>query len=359
MSSHSTSNDARFMRRCVELARGAAGRTAPNPMVGAVITLNGEILAEGFTQPLGQDHAEPNALGKLGGRAPGATMYVSLEPCCHHGRTPPCTEAILKSGIERVVIGMVDPDPRVQGQGIEILRAAGIHVELGVCEDSCRDLNAGFIKAQEQGLPRVWLKTAITLDGHIADFNGTSQWITSPEARREGHRMRDRSDGILVGSGTLLADDPQLTTRLPEGGRDPLRVVIDTHLRIPDGARLFLAGDRLPVIFCGMDAPVRKLPARIIRVAGGAGGLDLRQIMRELVALGVHNLLVEGGGGLSRSLLDQGLVDRLLVFMAPKILAGGRNFVGGAPFGLPDAPCFRFRSTRRVGPDLLLDLELA
>lgn len=359
MSSSSPSIDARFMRRCVELARGAAGRTAPNPMVGAVITLNGEVLAEGFTQPLGEDHAEPNALNKLGGKAPGATLYVSLEPCCHHGRTPPCTEAILRSGIERVVIGMVDPDPRVQGQGIEILRAGGIQVDLGVCKDSCRDLNAGFIKAHEQGLPRVWLKTAVTLDGHIADVNGTSQWITSAEARREGHRMRDRSDGILVGSGTLLADDPQLTTRLPEGGLDPLRVVIDSRLRIPEGARLFQAGDRPPVIFCGVDAPERELPAHIIRVAAGPGGLDLREVMRELVGLGVHNLLVEGGGGISRSLLDQGLVDRLLVFMAPKILAGGRNFVGGAPFALPDAPRFRFRSTRRVGPDLLLDLELA
>jgi len=358
VSSASTDHDARFMRRCVELARGAAGRTAPNPMVGAVITLDGKVIAEGVTQPLGQDHAEPNALGKLGGRAPGATLYVSLEPCCHHGLTPPCTEAILKSGIVRVVIGMVDPDPRVQGQGIEILRAAGIQVELGLCEDSCRDLNAGFIKAQEQGLPRVWLKTAVTLDGHIADAYGTSQWITSPEARREGHRMRDRSDGILVGAGTLISDDPQLTTRLPEGGRDPLRVVIDTHLRIPEGARLFQAGDRPPVVFCGMDAPERKLPARIIRVGAGPGGLDLHEIMRELVTLGVHNLLVEGGGVLSRSLLDQGLVDRLLVFLAPKILAGGVNFVGGAPFALPNAPRFRFRSTRRVGPDLLLDLEL-
>ncbi len=347
------------MRRCVELARGAAGRTAPNPMVGAVIVQDGKVLAEGFTQPLGQDHAEPNALKKLGGRAPGATLYVSLEPCCHHGRTPPCTDAILNSGIARVVIGMVDPDPRVQGQGIQILRAAGIQVDLGVCEDSCRDLNAGFIKAQEQGLPRVWLKTAITLDGHIADTNGTSQWITSAEARREGHRMRDRSDGILVGSGTLLADDPQLTTRLPEGGLDPLRVVLDSRLQISKDARLFQAGDRPPVIFCGAEAPERELPATLIRVGQGPGGLDLRQVMGELVKLGVHNLLVEGGGGLSRSLLDQGLVDRLLVFMAPKILAGGRNFVGGTPFALPDAPRFRFRSTRRVGPDLLLDLELA
>lgn len=350
--------DACFMRRAVELARKAAGRTAPNPMVGAVIVRDGETLAEGFTQPPGQDHAEPNALRKLGMKAPGATMYVSLEPCCHHGRTPPCTNFILESGIERVVIGMVDPDPRVSGEGIRLLRAGGIEVEVGVEEASCRDLNAGFIKAQEQGLPRVWLKSAITLDGKIADHAGTSQWITSPEARREGHRMRDRADGILVGSGTLLADNPQLTTRLPEGGRDPLRVVIDTELRIAPDARILHSGDRPPVLICAHDAPERELPAQVVRVSRTSTGVDLTEALRALVGLGVHNLLVEGGATLSRSLLDQGLVDRLLLFVAPKLLVGGRNFVGGVPFDLPDAPAFRFRSSRRVGPDLLLDLEV-
>lgn len=350
--------DAAFMRRCVELARLGAGRTAPNPMVGAVIVLDGQVLSEGWHKQDGGPHAEVEALRPLGGRAPGATMYVSLEPCCWTGRTPPCTEAILASGITRVVIGMVDPHPKVQGQGIAILRAAGIEVEVGVEQKACRDLNAGFIKAHEQGLPRVWLKAASTLDGRIADHAGQSRWITSPEARREGHRMRDRCDGMLVGSGTLLADDPQLTTRGIEGGRDPLRAVVDTELRCPENARILHSGDRPPVLYCAEDAPQRELPATIVRVPRSPGGLDLDAVLADLVRRDVHNLLVEGGSRMARAMLEQGLVDRLLLFLAPKLLVGGPGFVGGAPYDLPQAPELRLHSSRRVGPDLLLDLEV-
>ncbi len=350
--------DAAFMRRCVELARLGAGRTAPNPMVGALIVRDDQVLSEGWHRQDGGPHAEVEALGPLGGEAPGATMYVSLEPCCWTGRTPPCTEAILSSGIRRVVIGMVDPHPRVQGQGINILRAAGVEVDVGVEEQACRDLNAGFVKAHEQGLPRIWLKAAATLDGRIADHRGTSRWITSPEARREGHRMRDRCDGMLVGSGTLLADDPQLTTRGIDGARDPLRAVVDTNLRCPADARLLQVGDRPPVLYCAEDAPLRDLPATIVRVPRAPGGLDLRAVLRDLCRRDVHNLLVEGGSRLSRALLDQALVDRLLLFLAPKLLVGGPGFVGGAPFDLAQAPSLQLRSSRRVGPDLLLDLEI-
>lgn len=351
--------DHRTMRRAVELARRSAGRTAPNPMVGAVVVQGDQVIAEGRTQPPGQDHAEPHALKQLApGQARGATMYVSLEPCCHHGKTPPCTDYILDAGITRVVVGMVDPDPRVQGNGIRILREAGIQVDVGVEEAVCRDVNAGFIKAHELGLPRVWLKAGMTLDGRIADSQGASQWITSAEARLEGHRMRDRSDGILVGAGTLRADDPQLTTRV-EGGRDPLRAVLDTRLEIPADARLLRSGDRPPVIFCATDAPDRDLPADVVRVPRGPDGLDLTAVLRALVARGVHNLLVEGGGVLHRALLDQGLADRMLLFVAPTLLPGGRPFVAGGPVPLSEAAALRYRSTRRVGPDLLLDLEVA
>jgi diaminohydroxyphosphoribosylaminopyrimidine deaminase/5-amino-6-(5-phosphoribosylamino)uracil reductase len=351
--------DRRTMRRAVELARRSAGRTAPNPMVGAVVVQRDQVIAEGRTQPPGQDHAEPHALKQLApGQAQGATMYVSLEPCCHHGKTPPCTDYILDAGISRVVVGMVDPDPRVQGNGIRILRDAGIRVDVGIEEALCRDVNAGFIKAQELGLPRVWLKAGMTLDGRIADSQGTSQWITSAEARLEGRRMRDRSDGILVGAGTLRADDPQLTTRI-EGGRDPVRAVLDTRLEIPSDARVLHAGDRPPVIFCATDAPERDLPADVVRVPHGPDGLDLNAVLSALVDRGVHNLLVEGGGALHRSLLDQGLADRMLLFVAPMLLPGGRSFVAGAPVALSDAATLRYRGTRRVGPDLLLDLEVA
>ncbi|MCP4807205.1 MAG: bifunctional diaminohydroxyphosphoribosylaminopyrimidine deaminase/5-amino-6-(5-phosphoribosylamino)uracil reductase RibD [Proteobacteria bacterium] len=345
------------MRRAVALAHNGLGRTAPNPTVGAVIVRDGQVLSEGWTSPYGGLHAEANALLPLDGKAPGATMYVSLEPCCWHGKTPPCTDALLNSGIRRVVVGMVDPHPKVQGRGLEILRSAGIEVQVGVEEEACRDLNAGFVKAHEQGRPRVWLKAAATLDGFLADHAGSSRWITSPEARQEGHRMRDRCDAILVGSGTLLADDPALTTRGIEGGRDALRVVIDTNLRCPDEARLLKVGQRPPLIFCAEDAPDRQLPARIVRVPRSEGGLDLAAVLTELCNRHVHNLLVEGGPHISRALLDLGAVDRLQLFLAPKVLAGGSGFLAGGPFDLADAPGFRIRGSRRVGPDLLIDLE--
>jgi diaminohydroxyphosphoribosylaminopyrimidine deaminase / 5-amino-6-(5-phosphoribosylamino)uracil reductase len=351
--------DARWMRRCVELARRGAGRTAPNPMVGALLVRDGEVLAEGWTQPPGQDHAEPDALKKLpDSRAPGATMYVSLEPCCFYGRTPPCTDYLLASGVTRVVVGMVDPHPNVQGEGLRILRNAGIQVDVGVEEAACRDLNAGFVKANEHGLPRVWLKAAATLDGRIADAGGKSRWITGAEARQEGHRMRDRSDAILVGSGTLLADDPALTTRGVEGGRDALRVVLDTELRCPADARLLQVGSAPPVIYCASDAPERELAATIVRVPRTDDGLDLDVILRDLVKRGVHNLLVEGGGRTLHSFLAAGLADRLLLFLAPKVLAGGTHFLEGAPFSLGEGPSFELLHTRRLGQDLLLDLQV-
>ena len=348
-------DDALWMRRAIALAHNGLGRTAPNPTVGAVIVRDGQVLGEGWTAPYGGPHAEVNALRGVDAR--GATMYVSLEPCCWHGKTPPCTDALLASGIERVVVGMVDPHPKVQGRGLEILRAAGIEVDVGTEEEACRDLNAGFIQAHEQGRPRVWLKAAATLDGFLADHAGTSKWITSPEARKEGHRMRDRCDAILVGSGTLIADDPALTTRGIEGGRDALRVVIDTNLRCPEDARILKVGQRPPVLFCARDAPDRQLSARIVRVPRAEGGLDLSAVLGELCKRHVHNVLVEGGPQISRALLDLGAVDRLLLFLAPKLLAGGSGFMAGQPFDLAQAPNFRIRGSRRVGPDLLIDLE--
>lgn len=345
---------AAWIQRTLALARQAEGRTAPNPMVGAIVVRDGVVVAEGYHRAPGEDHAEPAALRKLGFQAEGATLYVNLEPCCHHGRTPPCTDSILQSGIRRVVVGMVDPNPIVAGRGIAMLRDAGVDVEVGVEELACLELNAGYVKAILEGLPQVWLKAAVTLDGRIADANNASRWITGPEARREGHRYRDRLDAVMVGAGTLRADDPALSTRDVDG-RDALPVVLDSALRISENARV-LRGTRRALLYCAPDAPARSLPAEVVRVPRGEGGLDIRAVLRDLASRGVHNVLVEGGARLSRTLLGAQAVDRLLIFVAPKVLGEGPTFVAGPGFALADAPSFRMVHTRTLGDDVLIEL---
>lgn len=349
-------NDAGFMGQALDVARRGAGRTAPNPMVGAVIVADGQVIAEGWTQPPGEAHAEVHALSRLGGRAPGATMYVVLEPCCHYGRTPPCTDAILASGIRRVVVGTVDPFPLVAGKGIARLREAGIEVEVGVREAECRRLNLGFLRAVTQGLPELTLKAALTLDGRIASATGEARWITGPAARDAGHALRDAHDAVLVGVGTVLADDPALTTRLP-GGRDAVPVVLDTALRLPPGAQVLTAG-RPPLVYAAPDAPDRDLgAATVVRVPRGPAGVDVEAVLRDLARRGLHRVLAEGGGTVHRSLLDGGHVDRLELFVAARVLAGGPGFVGGPGFRLADAPHFRFVAGRPLGDDFHLVLE--
>jgi len=324
-------------------------------MVGAVIVRDEKVLAEGWHHAPGLAHGEVDALNKVDGRAPGATMYVNLEPCCHHGRTPPCTDAILASGISRVVVGMVDPDPRVSGEGLRILEDAGLDVVVGVSEDACRRLNAPYLTALGQGRPWVLLKAGITLDGRIASAAGESQWITCLEGRRYAHALRDRLDAVLVGSGTLLADDPSLDTRT-EGGRNAVPVILDTELRCPDDARVLTAGER-PLVFCAEDAPDRALAAELVRVPRVEGGLSLPAVLTELVGRGLHSLLVEGGGQVHRSFLDAGVVDAIELVVAPKILAGGPGWVGGRPFSLAQAPTFAIEEVGRVGRDVRIRLE--
>jgi diaminohydroxyphosphoribosylaminopyrimidine deaminase/5-amino-6-(5-phosphoribosylamino)uracil reductase len=347
--------DEALMARALSVARRAAGRTSPNPMVGAVIARDGAVLAEGWTQPPGQDHAEPHALKQLGGRAEGATMYVTLEPCCHYGRTPPCTDAIVRSGIRRVVVGVVDPYPLVAGRGIEQLRAAGISVDVGVRESECRRMNLGFFRAVAEGLPEVTLKAAVSLDGRIASEAGESRWITGAAARDRGHRLRDTHDAVLVGVGTVLADDCGLDTRI-EGGRSAVPVVLDSSLRTPPTARVLHAGRR-PIVICAEDAPPVELPADIVRVPRGGSGVDLRAALAALVVRGHHRVLVEGGGHVHRSFLDAGLVDRLELFVNGRILAGGPGMVAGPGFGLASAPAFRFVAAEPAGDDLHVSLE--
>lgn len=352
-------NDSTWMDRCLELARRGLGRTAPNPMVGAVIVKDGKTLAEGWHRAPGEAHAEVDAIRSLDGSAEGATMYVNLEPCCHQGRTPPCTEAIIAAGIAKVVVGQVDPDARMQGRGIALLREAGIEVVVGVGEQAARTLNHAYLSATERGRPWVTVKAAITLDGRIADFEGASQWITGPEARADGHRMRNEHDAIMVGAGTLRADNPSLNTRI-EGGRDAVPVLLDTEFGIATDAKVLSAGARAIVFFAKDVAPRPEVDADAVPVSRQEDGrLNLGEVLEELQSRGIHSVLVEGGGLLIRSLLDRNTVDRIELFIAGRVLGGGPGWVGGSPYTLSEAPDFHVVRSDTVGSDLHLVLEHA
>lgn len=346
--------DSHCMGLALAVAQRGAGRTAPNPMVGAVLVRDGAVIAEGWTQPIGQAHAEVHALQRLGGQAQGATLFVVLEPCCHFGRTPPCTDAILAAGITRVVVGTVDPFPLVAGKGIEVLRAGGLTVDVGVREAECQRLNRGFLRAMTVGLPEVTLKAALTLDGRIASERGEARWITGPAARDRGHQLRDTHDAILVGIGTVLADDPALTTRIP-GGRDAVPVILDTRLRTPPNAAVLAAG-RPPLIYT--TSPPRELGAAlVVQVPAGPAGVDLDAVLRDLARRGLHRVLVDGGSRVHRAVIDGDYVDRLELFVNGRVLAGGPGFVGGPGYPLASAPGFRFVAGELVGDDFHLVLE--
>lgn len=362
------SADAQWMNRALDLAEQALGRTAPNPAVGAVVVRDGAVLGEGWTRPAGGRHAEVVALQDCaahGADPQGATMYVTLEPCCHHGRTPPCTDAILAAGVRRVVVGVLDPFPAMQGKGLQQLRDAGVEVELGVDEARCMRQILGFARSVSWGLPEVTSKAAVSADGHIATAQGESQWITGPQARQDGHHLRARHDAILVGIHTVLADDPRLTTRLPSDATqasplDPVPVVLDTHLRCPDAARL-LGSSRRAVLVCGPDAPARTFDhADVVRVALGSDGrVDAEAALRALAERGLHRVLVEGGGEVHRSLFDAGLVDTLHLYVAGVLVPGGRPWMGGGPLGaLADAVRLTLQEVHRLGGDVRLTYHL-
>ncbi len=364
------SQDEQVMRRALRLA--ALGRHAsPNPMVGCVIVApDGRIVGEGYHPQAGQPHAEVFALREAGDLARGATAFVTLEPCAHHGRTPPCADALLQAGIARVVAAMTDPDLRVAGRGLEKLRAGGVDVTVGVGELAARALNAAFLKHRATGLPWVVLKTAMTLDGKIAARTGDSRWITSATSRSAVHRqLRDRCDAVLTGIGTVLADDPALTTRLTHRpGRNPLRVVVDSRCRIPMESQIVrrAAADGKTLIATteAADSGRRQaLEARSCQVlvcaADPAGRVDLRDLMGRLGTRGdVIGVLVEGGGELAAGLFAGELVDRWLAFVAPKVI-GGRDApgpVGGVGLAqMADARAVREWRTRRSGPDFVID----
>jgi len=355
------------MRRALDLAATALGNTAPNPAVGAVLIREGGVIGEGWTQPVGRDHAEAVAVksaGEAGFETAGSTMYVTLEPCCHHGRTPPCTDAILAAGVTRVVVGTMDPFPAMRGKGLQILRDAGVEVRLGVERERCENQIRGFARSLGFGLPEVSSKAAISADGHIATGLGESKWITGPLAREDGHRLRARHDAILAGIGTVLADDPRLTCRLPAvPGRpmptDPVPVILDSSLRVPANARLFQSSRR-PLIFCLDSAPQRDLEADVVRLAADSDGrVPLEAAMRAVADRGLHRVLIEGGGAIHRSALDAGLVDTLHLYVAGVIIPGGTPWVTGPPLGaLGDATRMDLIDVRRVGPDARLSFRL-
>ena len=356
------------MDAALHLARRGLGNAWPNPAVGCVLVKAGRVVGRGWTQPGGRPHAETEALRHAGDLARGATAYVTLEPCSHHGRTPPCCDALIRAGVARVVVAMRDPDARVDGRGLNRLREAGIAVEEGVGEAAARAMQAGFLKRITEGLPLVTLKLASTLDGRIATASGESRWITGPAARRQVHALRARHDAVLVGSGTVLADDPDLTCRIPGMARAPmLRVVADARLRTPPDARLVRTARETPTwLLTGAGhrpaalAPFIEAGVEVVTVRRApGGGLQPRAMLAALAARGVTRVLAECGGALAAALLRAGLVDRLAWFHAPALLGGDARAALDA-LGIARLPAMpRFRVLRRdaAGADTFTEFE--
>lgn len=349
----------RFMRVALREAAKGLGRTSPNPAVGAVLVRNGRVVARGHHAKAGGPHAEVVALRAAGALARGADLYTTLEPCDHYGRTPPCSIAILRAGVRRVLVGSSDPNPLVNGRGIARLRREGVEVIEGVHSRACDALNAHWFRYIRDGRPYVTLKAAVTLDGRIATRAGDARWVSGEAARRWVHRLRDRVDAVLVGAGTARADDPELTARLPgRRGRDPVRVVLDTDLSLPRGLRLFHPRSAAPTIVAHACAGTRRLGpgVELLRCRRGKGGVDLRDLLAKLAARGILHLLVEGGARVHARFLEEGLADRLAVFVAPKI--GGADGVPLAampgPSRMADALVLDEVQVGRIGDDVLV-----
>ena len=359
-------DDRAWMQLAIREAKKGLGRTSPNPCVGAVVVKNNRLIATGFHAKAGTPHAEVHALRAAGAKARGGTIYVTLEPCNHTGRTPPCTQAILAAGIKRVVVGMLDPNPLVSGGGCKTLGAHGVAVTQGVLAEECRSLNRPFSKYITTGLPWVIMKAGMSLDGKLALASGQCAWITNEQSRLQVHRLRDRVDAILIGSETALCDDPALTTRLVGcKGKDPLRVVLDTALRLPPTARMLQQISSAPTwIFCGPDADVKRAEALVragaiikqVRLTD-AGQLDLEAVLCELGRAQLTSVLVEGGSRVHTVFLRANLVDEVNIFVAP-IFLGSDGVPLVDTLGLQqvaDAPRFSTTRVRRFGNDVLIE----
>lgn len=351
--------DARHMAQALTLARRGLFTTHPNPRVGCVIARGDEVVGEGWHEAAGGPHAEVAALRAAGERARGATAYVTLEPCCHHGRTPPCSEALIAAGIARVVAATRDPNPRVAGGGLAQLAGAGIAVDVGLMEATARELNRGFFARMQRGRPWVRIKLAASLDGRTALANGASQWITGEDARRDVQQWRAQSDAILTGSGTVLADDPRLTVRDIPLRQQPLRVVIDSALRIDPTARLLRESGKALIFTCAARTFQAGNAVEVIRQPG-SGRVDLSQAMEVLAEREINEVWVEAGPGLSGALLTAGLVDEVFVYLAPRLFgdAGRGMFALGMVENLDAAPALNIVDVRAVGQDWRVRAEV-
>lgn len=355
-------DDADYMKRAITLAKKGVGWVSPNPMVGAVIVKNGRIIGEGYHRKCGQPHAERNALASCTESPRGATLYVTLEPCCHTGRTPPCTDAILEAGIARVVIGSGDPNPKVAGKGKARLRAAGVKVEESFLKVECDRLNPVFFYYITTGMPYLVLKYAMTLDGKTATAAGASRWITGEKARRDVHRLRHRYSAIMVGIGTVRKDDPLLTCRLPNG-RNPVRVVCDSRLRIPLESQICRTAKTVPTVIASLvpdrakKAKLEESGVEVLTAPGKDGEVDLRALLKILGGREIDSILLEGGGTLAYSALKTGLVQEVYAYVAPKIFGGAeaKTPVEGEGVPAPDR-AFRFSAPEitALGDDLRL-----
>ena len=350
--------DHAHMARALQLAERGLFTTDPNPRVGCVIVKDGHVVGEGWHARAGTPHAEIHALQQAGAAAQGATAYVTLEPCSHHGRTPPCAEALIRAGVARVVAAMTDPNPLVAGGGIDMLTLSGIRAETGLMQAEARALNPGFISRMTRSRPWVRLKTASTLDGKTALENGTSQWISGEAARADVQRLRARASAILTGSGTVRADDPKMTVRDFDIGRQPLRVIVDSTLATPSTAAILPA-----LVVCHTADPARcaalaAAGAEVVELPGADGRVDLARLLALLAQRGVNELHVEAGAGLNGALLEAGLVDEWIAYIAPMAVGdAARGLFATAPLGtLAEASRFRLADVRQLGPDLRLTL---
>lgn len=337
----------KYMRLAIDLAKKAEGRTSPNPIVGAVIVKNGRIIGKGYHERCGLPHAEINALKEAGETAEGAALYVSLEPCDHFGRTGPCTDAIIRSGIKKVVIGMKDPNPINNGRGIKKLKKHGIKVTSGVLAKEAEAINRPYIKFITKGLPYITVKVAQTLDGKIATRCGDSKWISSDDSRRYVHCLRSKADAVMVGANTVLKDDPQLLSKTSKG-RQPVRIIVDGRKKIPSGAKIFSGADRSPVILASSEESCKNK------------NIDLARLLNHLARKGIAHILVEGGGELIAGLIEKDLVDRMLIFVAPKIAGGRRAITSVEGIGvakISQAKDFCIKNIRRFKRDILIEAE--
>jgi diaminohydroxyphosphoribosylaminopyrimidine deaminase / 5-amino-6-(5-phosphoribosylamino)uracil reductase len=352
-----------YMKMALDLAASAKGRTNPNPIVGAILVKDGVIVGSGLHRKAGEPHAEVHAFRMAGEHAEGATLYVTLEPCSHFGKTPPCANLVKESNVARVVVAMQDPNPQVAGRGIGLLREAGIEVEVGVLEEEARILNERFVHNMVSRTPFVISKVAMTLDGKIAAYNGHSKWITGEESRYNVHLLRNEVDAILVGIGTVLADDPMLTTRLATGGKNPIRVVLDSDLKTPLEAKIMDTTEAKTWIVAKEGADQAKAKVleekgiEIIYVSKTNSGLDLAELLNKLYEKGVTDLLVEGGSEINGSFLRAGLINKYFIYVAPKIL-GGRDslapFTGDNVESMDEALNVTIHSVENFGEDILI-----